>query len=107
MTRRVCVALVAVAIAAAACGGSTHAVRDQRDDDGVVTFECEVGDAEVWINDRRIGLIGDLRAGVALTPGKRHRLEVRHDDFHTHYAELEVAVKERRAVRVELAPRLP
>ena len=56
----------------------------------------------MWVTERRVGFVIDLDGGIALSPGK-HRLEVRHDRFHTHYRMLELAPKQRTTVPVELA----
>jgi hypothetical protein len=69
-------------------------------------IECDVGDAAVWVNDHQVGLIADLAGGVVLAPGM-HRLEIRHDHYHTHYAELSLAARARVHLPVRLAAILP
>jgi hypothetical protein len=97
--------LVVIALVAA-CGG-TQTPRDKAtDDDAVIKLECAVEQAEVYVNDRQIGQCGDLPGGIALSPGT-HRIEVRHDDYHTAYYELTLAVAERKTLQVDLAPALP
>ena len=60
-------------------------------------------EAELWIDDRYVprGLI----AGLRVAPG-RYRIEVRHDAYHTFYAEVRVAGGQRQHLVVRLAPRL-
>lgn len=99
----------AVAIAlvlGAACGGSQNHPGPARSDDAVVVLDCAVKQAEVYVNDRQIGQCGDLPGGIALSPGL-HRIEIRHDDYHTAYYELTLVEAERRTLRVDLAPALP
>lgn len=87
----------------AACGArSTPAPED----DAVVIVKVDVEDASLWVDGRYVGPIGSLRGGVAVEPGV-HRFEVRHDEHFSHYAELELAARERRTLVVDLAPVLP
>src|SRR5690606_27873363 len=85
------------------CGGS-QATRDSaaRARDAVVMIECPVADAELWVDDRFVSHLGRLKRGVAVSPGA-HRIEIRHDRYHTHYEELTVEARERRTLTVELA----
>ena len=99
-------AALALALLVAACGGRSNAARDPARNDAVITVVTEVDDATVWVNDRHLGLVADLRAGIALAPGT-HRIEIRHEDFHTRYLTLTLEARERRALDVELAPILP
>lgn len=89
-----------------ACGGSQSPKQPALGGDAVIKLDCAVAQAEVYVNDRQIGLCGDLRGGIALSPGV-HRIEIRHDDYHTAYYELTVATAERKTLRVDLAPALP
>lgn len=104
-TPRLVVALILAAVAA--CGGGQRpGATDRTSDDAVVQLACEVRDAEVYVNDRLVGRIERLSAGIALSPGS-HRLEIRHDDYHTAYYELSLAKREQRKLSIELAPLLP
>ena len=96
-----------VALWLVACGGpqKTDPGSDVDESDAVVTIACDVADAEVWVNERRVGFVTDLDGGIALSPGK-HRLEVRHDRYHTHYEMLELVAEQRATVSVELAEML-
>ena len=105
MKSRALAALLALLLVA--CSGASLSRRDDVDeDDAVIYLACEVADAAVWIDDRQIGLIVDVRGGIALGAGS-HRLELRHDAYHSHYAELTLAAREERTLTIELAPLLP
>jgi PEGA domain len=75
-------------------------------EDAVVTITSTVPDASLWVDGRYIGTIGVLRGGIAIAAGT-HRVELRHDDYFSRYAELTVRARERRAITLDLAPRLP
>lgn len=96
---------VALALGLAACGGATPGGGADADD-AVVLLECVILDASVWIDGRYIRPLRDLRGGIALEPGT-HYLEIKHDDYHTFYAELALRERERRRVVIELAEVLP
>lgn len=91
-----------------ACAGSrsTGARAVAQRDDAVVVIECPVADAELWVDDRYVGQVGRLGGGIALGAGE-HRIELRHDRYHTHYQAITVASRERRTVVVQLAEILP
>ena len=97
--------LVALLVLSAACGG-TQRSGGARDGHAIVHIECEVGAAEVIVNDRPIRRIDELRGGLALSPG-RHRIEVRHDRYHSRYFEITVGDSEQVRLEVELAEILP
>lgn len=98
-------AFVAIAIACA-CGPAQRPRGAVRPDDAIVYVTCDVPDAAVWVNDRLVGLVRDVGGGIALSAGT-HRIELRHDRYHTTYLELTVAARERKTVPVELAEVLP
>ena len=93
-------------LALVACGGSQTPRDREQSDDAIIKLDCPVEQAEVYVNDRQLGQCGDLPGGIALSPGV-HRIEIRHDDYHTAYYEVTVARTERKTVRVDLAPALP
>ena len=89
---------------AAACSGPARTVSEPARDDAIITFDCAVADAEVWVNERFYA--DGLKRGIAVSAGS-YRIEVRHDRYHTFYLELTVKARERRPVTVELAEILP
>ena len=72
----------------------------------MVKIQTIVSDAVVWFDGRFLGPVGVMRGGIAVAPG-RHRLELRHDDYFSHYQELELAPRQRLTLDIELAPVLP
>lgn len=99
-------ALVVVALLATGCPGARTG-DPGGDDDAVVVIRCDVKDAELWVDGRYFREIVEIpRGGVRMPPGM-HRVEIRHDDYFSHYAELELAPRERRTLDVNLAPVLP
>lgn len=101
--RRRAAASIALLALLAACGGRQ---RTAERSEPVIAVHCAVAQATVVINGRELGTVKSLRRGIRLSPGK-HRLEVRHPDYHTYYELLELAPRERRVIEVELAERLP
>jgi hypothetical protein len=100
-------AALIVAIALAGCG-QRH-VEDPMapaEDDAIVKITSTVPDASLWVDGRYIGTIGALHGGIAIAAGT-HRVELRHDDYFSRYAELTLRARERRALALDLAPRLP
>jgi len=83
-------------------GGGRGASRSA--DDAVILFDCPVADAEVWLNGQY--LVDALRRGISIAPGT-HRIAVRHDHYHTFFAEVTVSKGQRRVVEVRLAEILP
>lgn len=101
------VGLVAASWLIAGCSGGAKSTRGKvAKNDAIVTIECPVPDAELWVNDRFIAHTGKLRRGIALSPGE-HRLELRHDRYFTHYQVIAVTARQRLALTVELAEILP
>ena len=96
----------ALIVALAACGARQTDVNAPREGDAIVKITSTVPDASLWVDGRYIGTIGALRGGISIAAGT-HRLELRHDDYFSRYAELTVRAKEHRALALDLAPRLP
>ena len=88
----------------ASCGPTTSSANRKKSDSAVLLVQCEVSDAEVWLNSRYYRTVGEFTRGVRLRPGL-YRVEVRHDGFHSMYYEVELAAKERRTLEVKLAQR--
>lgn len=91
-----------VLLGAVACGG-TQGPRPR--DEPVIGIKCAIASAVVVLNNRELGTVRSLRSGIRLSPGT-HRLVVRHPDYHTHYQILELSLRERRIIEVELAEKL-
>lgn len=70
----------------------------------MLVVNCEVADAEVWINSRYSRTTAELKRGIRLKAGN-YRIEVRHREYHSRYYELTVKAKERRTLDVDLARR--
>lgn len=104
---RLCLAAVAsvLALALGACAGADVVGPREASERAQLVIDCEVEDASVWVDGRYLGPIGALGGGVMLSPGTR-RVEIRHDDYHTHYARITLEPQEQRHVEVHLAPEL-
>ena len=89
-----------------ACGARQQVAGGVSPEDAIVKITSTVADASLWVDGRYIGAIGALRGGIAIAAGV-HRLELRHDDYFSRYAELTVRAKEHRTLALDLAPRLP
>jgi hypothetical protein len=63
---------------------------------------CPVSDAMLWIDDTAVGEVHELPRGVRLRPGE-HRIEVRHDRYHTRYFRMTLRQGEERTLRVSMA----
>lgn len=87
--------------AAVGCGGAAAPAPTP----AVLVVECAVADAALWIDERFVAEVADLRGGVRVPPG-RHRLELRHPAYHAHYAELALRPGQRRVLAITLAERL-
>jgi hypothetical protein len=98
MTRIALLAAFA-SLALAGCGGASGTAPASA---AVVVIECPVRDAALWIDERFVAELGEIRGGVRL-PSGRHRVEVRHDRYHAFYGEVALAPGDRRALKVELA----
>jgi hypothetical protein len=74
-------------------------------DTALLRVACEPGDATIWIDGRLVAQVRDAQGGVRVIAGT-HRLEVRHDRFHTRYFELALRRGEERVVDVQLVEEL-
>lgn len=92
-------------LALAACG-ATPAPGGVAPADAILYLTCNVRDAQVYVDGRFVAPLDALRGGVAVSPGA-HRLELRHEDYFSSYAELKLARAERRRLTLELAAILP
>lgn len=79
--------LIAALLAVTACAGRSRAPDTIS---SLLFVDCDVTDAEVFIGDQLAGRVGELRGGVRLRGGA-HRVEVRHERYHTRYLDLALA----------------
>ncbi len=89
----------------AACGGAHQAGRTSTND-AVMYVTSNVADAQVYVDGRFVGAVHLVKAGIAVDPGK-HRIELRHDDYFSRYAELDLQKSEHTKLDLDLAPVLP
>jgi hypothetical protein len=74
--------------------------------DALIFLRCSVDDAEVWVDGEFLREMRELRKGIRIAPGS-HRIEVRHDEYHSLYFEVELLPRQRKRLEAELAPRFP
>jgi hypothetical protein len=96
--------LAALVLGALACGSRTP--EGPKIPRAVLRVVSNVPDAKIWVDERYIGPVGALPGGMRIAAGE-HRLEVRHDRYHTRYVELTLAPNEVRTVEVTLVEALP
>jgi hypothetical protein len=99
-------AALAVALALAGCGAAQTGSRGVRGGQAVVFVTSNVSDAQVYVDGRFVGMLGMLRGGLAMDAG-HHRLELRHDDYFSRYAELALSRAQRTTLELEMKPVLP
>lgn len=104
--RASCVRATILGLALAACGGTMRDPSKPDENDAIVRVRTDVKDASLWVDGRFIGPIAGMRGGVAIEPGK-HRFELRHDEYFSHYEELDLAPKQEVQLDIEMAPILP
>jgi PEGA domain-containing protein len=92
-------------LALAACGGAQKR-GGVSPNDAIIYVTSNVGDAAVYVDGRFIGPITMVKRGIAMDPG-RHRLELRHDDYFSRYAELDLHRAEKKKLDLDMAPVLP
>ncbi len=90
----------------AACGPAARAAAPTAVSRAVLLVRCPVPDALLVIDEQPIAELRALPGGVRLAAG-RHRLELRHDRYHTRYAEVALAAGETRTLELTLAEALP
>lgn len=96
--------VLCVALVSSSCASTSQNTHRKGSESAVLVVQCEVQDAEVWLNSRYYRTAGELSRGVRLRAGV-YRIEVRHSDFHSMYYEVELAAKQRRTLVVALAQR--
>jgi hypothetical protein len=72
---------------------------------GTLRVECNVSDATLWVDDVLLGTVSAWRQGHLVRVGF-HRVEIRHPNYFTHFAEVHVREKQVVTVRAELRPQL-
>jgi len=98
-------ALAAVVGLGAACGPRIGP-NGVTSDDAIIYVTCNVRDAQVYVDGRFVAPVEALHGGVAVSAGA-HRLELRHEDYFSSYAELQLARAERKRLALDLAAILP
>ena len=71
---------------------------------GAIVVNCKVDSAEVWLNERFLSEVRNMRAGVRVRPGT-YRLEVRHQNYYPAYRLVTVTAGQRAVIAVDPAPR--
>jgi hypothetical protein len=89
----------------AACGSAQQTGR-RSPNDAVMYVTSNLADAQVYVDGRFVGAVSLVKAGIAVDPGK-HRIELRHDDYFSRYAELDLQRSEKKKLDLDLAPVLP
>lgn len=89
----------------AACGAATPAPATPVPR-GILVVHCPVADALLVVDEQPIGELRHLAAGVRLAAGP-HRVELRHDRFHTRYAEITLAAGATQTLELTLAEAYP
>lgn len=88
-----------------ACGGA-QAPHRLGANDAIMYLTSNVADAQVYVDGKFVGPVNLVKAGIAVDPGK-HRVELRHDDYFSRYAELDLQRAEKKKLDLDLAPVLP
>src|SRR5687767_1863471 len=83
-----------------ACGSAQRSTPGETR--AILKVDCPVTDAMVWVDDVALGEVRELPRGVRVRPGE-HRVEVRHDRYHTRYFMVTLRQGEERVLRVALA----
>ncbi|HVR62630.1 MAG TPA: PEGA domain-containing protein [Polyangia bacterium] len=98
--KRVVFLALAFVLLASACATSLATV-------GVAfRVESNVPDATIWIDDVLVGRVADWqRQGRYIRPGF-HRVEIRHPDYYSYFAEIEPAAGTQTSLRAQLHPLL-
>ncbi|MFT3691705.1 MAG: PEGA domain-containing protein [Kofleriaceae bacterium] len=74
--------------------------------DAVIYLHSNVADAQVYVDGKFVGQINLVKQGIALDPG-RHRVEIRHDDYFSRYADLNLERSVKKQLDLDLQPVLP
>jgi hypothetical protein len=93
----------AALVVAAACGAAPAAATTPAR--AILVVRAPVADAMVWVDDSPVGEVATLPGGIALAPGE-HRVELRHDRYHTRYLMVTLHPGEKQAIDVTMAEEL-
>ncbi|MBT8493622.1 MAG: PEGA domain-containing protein [Deltaproteobacteria bacterium] len=96
--------IVVLAAALLACSGSQKSKSSANN--AVILVSVAEPEAAIWVDGRFVAIASQAKGGVSVEPGS-HRIEIRHDRYHTHYQLIEVTPKQRLRLEVELAEDLP
>lgn len=91
---------LAVLVAALAC--RTMTPTGVAHNEALVVITSNVGDAHIYVDGRLIGPVRALAAGIAVDPGM-HRIELRHDDYFSRYAEVTLGTAQTQRLTLEMA----
>ena len=64
---------------------------------------CPLGDATVWVDERLVGEVREVRGGILIDPGP-HRIEIRRELHYPKYFEVDARAGERRPLACDLVP---
>ncbi len=87
------------------CAGTQTPAHD-RANAAVMYLHSNIADAQVYVDGKFIGQVNLVKQGIAVDPG-RHRVELRHDDYFSRYADLELARAEKKQLDLDMFPVLP
>lgn len=96
---------LAFIFAAAACGTAAP-ISGKVHSDTRVYITSNVADAYVYVDGRLIGSVRSLAAGIVLDPGM-HRIELRHDNYFSRYAEVTPHKAQTQRLNLQMAEILP
>ncbi len=94
--------MVALLVGAGCPSGPRAGGGAAKADTALLYVHCPIKDAAVWIDDRMIGRVDEVGGGVRLRSGA-HRIEIRHDRYHTRYLLVTLTHGETRTVELTMA----
>lgn len=71
-----------------------------------IAIVCDPADALLFVDDRYVGTVAGLRGRPLPLAEGSHRIEVRRDGYHAHYAEISIAKGVRQRLEVKLRKEL-
>lgn len=73
---------------------------------GMVYLTSNVGEAWVYIDGKVVGSVSSVVRGIEVDPGQ-HRVELRHNNFFSRYAELALRSSQTARLKLDMVPVLP